>query len=637
MDRRVLQAREAISALFMLTDCPKAIHPTEVIQPSEAESVVSIATERQIVENFTFLSSTTTDPLKVRALCLELPGKGKDGKASLKIASNHGELKTVKNGLECIIAQLKDNLHIDSPVSLTLPTVHASEGATSRLDALLHSIVTLNFGRILCRLQSKHARWQGNFRKMKARRVPIPKQFLDALTSGRTSLATNLQVERIIQTLTVIFNLLERGPSPKMPPDTSSVTLLSNIVRCVYCLWRTSDCRTVISRPVLWKQISKIARYVTVMFSLVEQRSKFSWIGSLRVEPVKLEPLMLPMLPKNYGKIKESVSQLSVPANIVQQLPGRVRSLEGHKGKSPDVMFVDLVKIKCAVHAEIQLVFHYELCRKSTLPRVILATKSPCFLCTLFLTLHGQYHIPTSHGRLYEKWTFPQALRSLESFNMLRMTETVDVFLKILAQHIVRAVMSPQAGQIASSESLFRKSFLWLSLSRAPSLMRLRLCDSKDQGLDEKLLDDHKAVLRWIRCSTAMLVAADTDPIYINRGRRIVFNLAERQTSQVAVQTKHLRLRFIRDQGDNSPQKTDKPQSRLPNFVLVKVRHLSSLESSDDVETTSARRVVDIESLKPGEEVIMDQDRPEYNEFSLKDQKGEYLYVQIRNPTLDRR
>jgi hypothetical protein len=56
------------------------------------------------------------------------------------------------------------------------------------------------------------------------------------------------------------------------------------------------------------------------------------------------------------------------------------------------------------VHAEIQLLFYYETYNVSLPPRVICSNKSACHLCHLFLKLHGQYHIPRTHGRIYEKW-----------------------------------------------------------------------------------------------------------------------------------------------------------------------------------------------------------------------------------------
>ncbi|KIV88909.1 hypothetical protein PV10_08538 [Exophiala mesophila] len=87
------------------------------------------------------------------------------------------------------------------------------------------------------------------------------------------------------------------------------------------------------------------------------------------------------------------------------------------------------------VHAEVQLAVYYDMVQEearnssdtgsprvstptpttiitttepTTLaPRTIGASKYLCFLCHLFLTLHGSFFPATTHGRLYDQWTIP--------------------------------------------------------------------------------------------------------------------------------------------------------------------------------------------------------------------------------------
>ncbi|RVX71740.1 hypothetical protein B0A52_03924 [Exophiala mesophila] len=84
------------------------------------------------------------------------------------------------------------------------------------------------------------------------------------------------------------------------------------------------------------------------------------------------------------------------------------------------------------VHAEVQLAVYYDMVQEeaenssntssprvstttqttttepTTLtPRTIGASKHLCFLCHLFLTLHGSFFPATTHGRLYDQWTIP--------------------------------------------------------------------------------------------------------------------------------------------------------------------------------------------------------------------------------------
>src|SRR5262249_42235817 len=61
------------------------------------------------------------------------------------------------------------------------------------------------------------------------------------------------------------------------------------------------------------------------------------------------------------------------------------------------------------IHAEIQLLMHYELLPvySTSAPRVICSNKHACYLCNAFISLHGTFYIPASHGRLYPAWRLP--------------------------------------------------------------------------------------------------------------------------------------------------------------------------------------------------------------------------------------
>ena len=62
------------------------------------------------------------------------------------------------------------------------------------------------------------------------------------------------------------------------------------------------------------------------------------------------------------------------------------------------------------IHAEIQLLFFYELHPERPRPRVISSSKSACYLCNHFFQIHGIFHTPRTHGRLYDKWLLPDWL-----------------------------------------------------------------------------------------------------------------------------------------------------------------------------------------------------------------------------------
>ncbi|KAI3530699.1 hypothetical protein CABS02_14427 [Colletotrichum abscissum] len=61
----------------------------------------------------------------------------------------------------------------------------------------------------------------------------------------------------------------------------------------------------------------------------------------------------------------------------------------------------------CFVHAEVQLILHYERTAPLPAPRFIGCSKSARFLCDLLIKRHGKFHVSFSHQRIYPKWTVP--------------------------------------------------------------------------------------------------------------------------------------------------------------------------------------------------------------------------------------
>ncbi|PHH86780.1 hypothetical protein CDD83_9760 [Cordyceps sp. RAO-2017] len=66
------------------------------------------------------------------------------------------------------------------------------------------------------------------------------------------------------------------------------------------------------------------------------------------------------------------------------------------------------------IHAEVQLIYHFESTRPQRLPRVICSSKDACFLCSHFISVYGKAYIPRGHGKLYPAWRLPPFARSSE-------------------------------------------------------------------------------------------------------------------------------------------------------------------------------------------------------------------------------
>ena len=87
----------------------------------------------------------------------------------------------------------------------------------------------------------------------------------------------------------------------------------------------------------------------------------------------------------------------------------QLQPLPPYEAKNSSIAFVPGQKARCLVHAEIQLLIFYSIRAAGDIrrPRVIGVSKSCCYLCNLYIIKYDQFFITKSHGRLYERWNFP--------------------------------------------------------------------------------------------------------------------------------------------------------------------------------------------------------------------------------------
>jgi hypothetical protein len=107
------------------------------------------------------------------------------------------------------------------------------------------------------------------------------------------------------------------------------------------------------------------------------------------------------------------------------------------------------------VHAEIQLLYHYAQHTTSGLrPRILCSNKEACYLCYLFITVHGQFHTPRSHGNFYPEWRLPrmdEVVLSRES--MTQMKQVIQQFNEAIEERLKLLLETPRAVKPKPSES----------------------------------------------------------------------------------------------------------------------------------------------------------------------------------------
>lgn len=156
----------------------------------------------------------------------------------------------------------------------------------------------------------------------------------------------------------------------------------------------------------------KLSRYLSIGPYILRLSRHCPSFQSIYVSPVALPSLSI----DKGSSAAPDVQQKSLLDQYTQQHRTKKRiktinRLESHMGQSLSAIQKGVkreARRDKRIHAEIQLVFHYEQRTPTNLlPRVICSTKNACYLCNLFLRLHDQFYTPKTHGKLYPQWTLP--------------------------------------------------------------------------------------------------------------------------------------------------------------------------------------------------------------------------------------
>ena len=167
-------------------------------------------------------------------------------------------------------------------------------------------------------------------------------------------------------------------------------------------------------KTFLPEAVGKLGRYYSISCELicVARSEEYSIFNSITIETSPTMPPSRPPSINNNGHPLRALQNLLRPRSAVQSRSLKP-SLERCLGKPIQVIrnefhlaIADYYK-SVKVHAEIQLLFFYELNPERIRPRIICSSKSACYLCDLFFRLHGQYYVPRTHGRLYHRWALP--------------------------------------------------------------------------------------------------------------------------------------------------------------------------------------------------------------------------------------
>ncbi|MCJ1437405.1 hypothetical protein MMC27_006792 [Xylographa pallens] len=435
--------------------------------------VLSLVHERRLVEILTYWASSSDDPKKVIALCIE---ENRNGQAMIiRLAVNHGNLDQVKVGLEAM--------------KVTLEKGAASSNVVlgQCLQTLRRQMADLNRNRILARLRSRHAKLKANFKKKKEARRKLSPWMMELaeqmmLTSSPSPLTASTRQDLYIRVKAFheMFLALETmsGTQVKAKEGVDALLIITQ-----YAHQMTADfpLKEVLSSvpsianhtaSVICKYISKLGYYYTIPQELFHAASKYTIFKAITVAVAKYAP------DTKATKTTEHSQSSGVVARLQSVVDTKTALLNNGSVVTPDLLaqmnqYQNLQsQLRCLdcskypVHAEIQLLAYYELHPSRLPPRVILSSKKACYLCNLFFRYHGKYFIANSHGRAYEKWALPQALHELGPAEAAHITSVIRKFEAEVRRKADAALQSGRRPYQNPNESNVLKSVVWSIISR---------------------------------------------------------------------------------------------------------------------------------------------------------------------------
>ena len=344
--------------------------------------------------------------------------------------------------------------------------------------------MTLNFNRILCRLRSRHAKLRCNFKKDKLLRPKVIPQLADLLcqvTKFNSSAGADISsLTSEVENLVALFSDVESANTFEERSQSDLNTLIS-IVTTAHKISHRSVLHDVLGPVVKLNRVAisrlssvllKLGRYQSVASNLHRAAREYSIFTTIKIETVKLSPLP-ELIYENSDSLITRLMYRSSKENkkglTKSSLETRLRITNEQEAAQVEYDLKQIASAVCPVHAEIQLLFHYELYNPTLLPRVICSTKKACFLCNLFFRLHGKFFIPSSHGKLYVKWAIPETMKCFKGDQAKRMASCITRLNETIEETIRSILDKGFKAHPAPNESAIFQSAIWSASARSRS------------------------------------------------------------------------------------------------------------------------------------------------------------------------
>ena len=464
----LLQKIILLQLLNRTPEKPSVTSLSELKAPEDdlSERILDLQREKELAESFAFLAATTDDPKKVVAACVEEGEKNEC--LTVRLAINNGGLDHVTAGFDRM-AKIFERVAGKCSPSLT-SALSWNTQEQSRIDeeqhALLYEAIALNQNRILVRLRSCHATLRCSFKKKKMQRGKVIPQLYKAINaqglaqkSGVVPLlftALKADVDKLYGLFAKLEDLttLKAVSSPGLEILVQMVTTCQHVHerRILHQVLARSPGLDPNTRASITLIITKLSRYFSVSQFLLQAARKYPVFMRVRVSAVCFRAPNLPATELDSKTADLIHSLLDGPK--LSKLTSKFRGLSS---TAIEDHLCQEATVAVPVHAEVQLLFYYERNTCNMPPRIICSSKQACFLCDLFFKIHGRFTIPSTHGRLYEKWALPEAIKSMTSANGDILTK-MGTFVSAIENALLRETQSARKSYPNPYESIILHS-----------------------------------------------------------------------------------------------------------------------------------------------------------------------------------
>lgn len=497
--------KENITLLWLLGREPGEPAENHIPQRLREETLsfsrrLTIERERDLVDTLAFISASSEGPEDVIAVCVE-EHEGQEG-MTFRVAANRGDLQPRIDALRRIASILE---------------CVASEGNFDKnSSALIREIIALNRDRIFSRLRSTHALPSIRNRNKNPTIALLAEavKALKGLASNRLKPSREIEdVETKMEELQALYGRLESMTERQVRSD-ECYGILEGLARVAYSLTSEINLSQLLSsipntgrlgpdgKSSLSTAVGKLGRYYSSCPFLIAAARKVPTFKVIRVEGVRLPVSAL--LPYPIAQPEPSLS-----ATVSQILGTEAKTLG-------QTISIDLASAEAKfrrrlaesprsykIHAEIQLLFFYEIHTDLIRPRVICSSKSACFLCDLFINLHAKFYIARTHGVIWDKWKLPdQRTTGLRAAEMTAMATLVEQFNTAVEDRIKSTLATPRLRRFHPNESVFLEPPVWSPTS-------LSLATKMSSQVDDHSSVDESAV-REVRISHGRSLTGST-------------------------------------------------------------------------------------------------------------------------------